>query len=89
MKGNLHKPKKKHKGRNCDSAYLSTKLNKKGADVSEAMDVPAEKVERRSPVEDLDDLWDMTEDARDDPPPADESEMKNALYKETLSAPNR
>lgn len=56
-----------------EARFLSTKLKRNGPELSDAMLVPPEKVESLSPTLDRDDLWDITEDARDDQPPSEVS----------------
>lgn len=57
--------------------FLKTKLNKNGPDVSDAIDVPLENVERRRPP--LDDLWLIADEAREDQPHIEDSRINEQL----------
>jgi hypothetical protein len=54
-----------------DARFLSTKLNKNGPELSDAIEVPFENVERRSPP--LEERWLIADDARDDQPHIEDS----------------
>lgn len=60
--------------------FLKTKEKRNGPELSDAIDVPAEKLDSRMPNEEREEWRDMAEEAREDQPPIDDSVHKKTFF---------